>query len=61
MNPGDEVLWAALNGNVRTGRLLEWFPDTSRWFVEIYPASPDKRDQGFRTWIKPAALIRAAG
>lgn len=55
---GDEVQWAALNGNVRTGRIVEWFPATATWFVEFYPAGKAKRDCGFSTWIKPEALIK---
>lgn len=55
---GDEVAWAALNGNVRTGRIVEWFAPTATWFVEFYPSGKAKRDKGFSTWLKPEELIK---
>lgn len=58
MQVGDKVLWAGTNGNVRTGRLLEWLPDEARWFVEIYPSGNTDAEQGFPTWFKPESLIK---
>lgn len=55
---GDEVMWAALNGNVRTGKIIEWFAPTGTWFVEFYPSGKAKRDRGFSTWLKPEELIK---
>lgn len=55
---GDEVQWAALNGNVRTGRIVEWFPATATWLVDFHPSGKAKRDRGFSTWLKPEALIK---
>ena len=58
MDEGDEVLIAAENGNVRTGKLVEWVSMTSTWFVEVYPSGKAKRDRGYSTWIKPEAMIK---
>lgn len=56
MKAGDQVMWAATNGNVRFGKILEWVPETGRWFTEIFPS--DTGELGFCTWFKPESLIK---
>lgn len=55
---GARVMWAARNGTVRYGTVLSWFEPTGTWFVEIDPDLTLPNGDGFRTWFKPADLIR---
>ncbi len=58
-SPGDRVLWAAKNGTVRRGRIVEWAALSGRWFVEIdHEPKFGRKPNGFKTWFDTRDLIK---
>lgn len=64
-SPGDRILWAAKNGTVRHGRIIQWDPlpewtkRTGHWFVEIdHDPKFGRKPNGFKTWFNAADLIK---